>query len=91
MILKDFQSAAVLKSGHLSVACARKYGFHPEKDGVMTAMVLLENRKDNWGNVWSPSRRLHMRIPISQNFFAVLNLSLSKCHFLLYFRFLAPG
>ncbi len=33
--------------------CQRKYGFHPEKDGVMTAVVLFGQRQDAWGNVWS--------------------------------------
>src|SRR5712692_3207510 len=33
--------------------CQRKYGFHPEKDGVMTAMVLFGQRQDAWGNVWN--------------------------------------
>ncbi len=33
--------------------CKRKYGFHPEKDGVMTAMVLFGEHKDIWENVWN--------------------------------------
>ncbi len=33
--------------------CQRKYGFHPEKDGVMTAVVLFGQRQDAWGNVWN--------------------------------------
>src|SRR5260370_28840570 len=33
--------------------CKRKYGFHPEKDGVMTAMVLFEQHQGVWSNVWN--------------------------------------
>ena len=33
--------------------CKRKYGFHPEKDGVMTAMLLFGERQGVWENVWS--------------------------------------
>jgi hypothetical protein len=33
--------------------CKRKYGFHPEKDGVMTAMVLFGQHQDVWENVWN--------------------------------------
>ena len=33
--------------------CKRKYGFHPEKDGVMTAMVLFGQHQDGWENVWN--------------------------------------
>jgi len=33
--------------------CKRKYGFHPEKDGVMTAMVLFGQHQGVWSNVWN--------------------------------------
>ena len=33
--------------------CQRKYGFHPEKDGVMTAMFLFGEHQGDWGNVWN--------------------------------------
>jgi len=33
--------------------CQRKYGFHPEKDGVMTAIVLFGQHQDVWENVWN--------------------------------------
>src|SRR6266849_5467898 len=33
--------------------CKRKYGFHPEKDGVMTAMVLFGEHQGVWENVWN--------------------------------------
>jgi hypothetical protein len=31
----------------------RKYGFHPEKDGVMVAMALFGEHQDAWDNVWN--------------------------------------
>jgi hypothetical protein len=31
----------------------RKYGFHPEKDGVMVAIALLGEHQDAWENVWN--------------------------------------
>ncbi len=33
--------------------CQQKYGFHPEKDGVMTAMVLFGEHQGEWKNVWN--------------------------------------
>ena len=33
--------------------CKRKYSFHPEKDGVMTAMTLFGQRQDAWVHVWN--------------------------------------
>src|SRR5260370_634065 len=33
--------------------CQSKYGFHPEKDGPVTAMTLFGQRQDTWVNVWS--------------------------------------
>lgn len=33
--------------------CQRKYGFHPEEDGAMTAMVLFGVHQGDWGNVWN--------------------------------------
>ena len=33
--------------------CKRKYGFHPQKDGVMTAMHLFGEHRDVWNNVWN--------------------------------------
>jgi len=33
--------------------CQRKYGFHPEKDGVMTAMAFFGQHQDFWSNVWN--------------------------------------
>jgi hypothetical protein len=33
--------------------CKRKYSFHPEKDGVMTAAALFGQHQEAWSNVWN--------------------------------------
>jgi hypothetical protein len=33
--------------------CKRKYGFQPEKDGVMTAAALFGQHQEGWSNVWN--------------------------------------
>lgn len=33
--------------------CTRKYGFHPEEDGPVTAAGLFGQRQDVWGIVWN--------------------------------------
>jgi hypothetical protein len=43
--------------------CVAEYGFHPERDGELSAAKLLSDRKDKWGKVWSRFKEAPRRYP----------------------------